>query len=354
MKKLKVAVIGVGSISGVHLINYKNNPNTEIVALCDINRETLERRGKEFGVTALYEDYTEMLAKEKIDIVSVCTWNSVHAPATIAALNAGAHVLCEKPMAMNTAQAEEMREAARRNGKILQVGFVRRFGRDAEVIRDFSSHGALGDLYFARAFYVRRNGNPGGWFGDKSRSGGGPLIDLGVHVIDLVRYLMGNPKPVSVYGATYHKLGNRPNIRRAPGSYSAMVTSKKDICDVEDFAAAYIRFENGATLDVQAGFSLNLGKSEMNLELFGDKGGVKLDPEFKLYTEMNDYLADVSLDAKTDFDGEAAFTAEINGFVDAVLGKAPVRATAEDGIELMKIIDAIYASAESGHEIILK
>lgn len=353
MKKLKVAVIGVGFISYYHLINYQNDPNTEIVALCDIDREKLERRGKEFGVKALYEDYREMLAKEEIDLVSVCTWNSVHAPAAIAALEAGKHVLCEKPMAMNAEQAEAMRAAAEKSGKVLQVGFVRRFGRDAEVIREFSQRGALGDLYFARAFYVRRHGNPGGWFGDKSRSGGGPLIDLGVHVIDLVRYLMGNPKPVSVFGAAYRKLGNRPDIRQV-GTYSTVTKSRNDICDVEDLAAAFIRFENGATLDVQAGFSLNLGKDETSIELFGDKGGVKLDPEFRLYNAMNGYLTDVAIADRTGFDFEEAFAAEIHGFVNAVLGKAPVRATADDGVELMKIIDAIYASAESGHEIVLQ
>ncbi len=349
MKKLKVAVIGVGNISRWHITSYLNNPDTELVAFCDINPETLRRRGEEFGVSALYESYDEMLEKTpEIDLVSVCTWNNAHAVAAIAALNAGKHVLCEKPMAMNAAQAEEMRRAAEKNGKVLQVGFVRRFGQDAAVIRDFREN--LGELYFARASYVRRNGNPGGWFGNKALSGGGPLIDLGVHVIDLVRYLMGNPKPVSVYGASFRKLGDRKNIR-TPRAYSATVTASADVCDVEDLAAALIRFDNGAVLDVQAGFSLNLGKDETNIELFGTKGGVKLDPEFRLYTEMNDYLADVNLAASTGFDFERAFRCEIDSFVGAAQGKNPVLASADDGVELMKILDAVYRSAETGHEV---
>ena len=353
MKKLKVAVIGVGNISYFHIVNYVSNPNTELVAFCDINPDTLKRRGEEFGVKNLFTDFNEMFAKmPEIDLVSVCTWNNAHAPASIAALNAGKHVLCEKPMAMNAKEAQEMREAAIRNKRILQVGFVRRFGKDAAVIRDFAEHGNLGELYYARASYVRRNGNPGGWFGDKSRSGGGPLVDLGVHVIDLVRYLMGNPKPVSVYGAAFHKLGSRKNIK-TPREYRATVTSKDDVCDVEDFATALIRFENGAALNVQAGFSLNLGKDETNIELFGTKGGVKLDPEFKLYTEMNDYLADVSLAAGTAFDFDGSFQNEVYAFIDAVRGVAPVRASAEDGVELMKILDAIYESAETGREVII-
>lgn len=353
MKKLKVAVIGVGNISYWHITSYLNNPDVEIVAFCDINPETLRRRGEEFGVTALFESYDEMLQKvPEIDLVSVCTWNNAHAAAAIAALNAGKHVLCEKPMAMNAVQAEEMRRAAEQNGKLLQVGFVRRFGQDAAVILDFAEGGNLGEVYFARASYVRRNGNPGGWFGNKALSGGGPLIDLGVHVIDLVRYLMGNPKPVSVYGTTFRKLGNRKNIR-TPRAYSATVTSNGDVCDVEDLAAALIRFDNGAVLDVQAGFSLNLGKDETNIELFGTKGGVKLDPEFRLYTEMNDYLADVSLAASTGFDFERAFQSEIDSFVGAAQGKHPLRASADDGVELMKILDAVYRSAETGHEVLI-
>ena len=353
MKKLKVAVIGVGNISYYHIINYIKNPHAELVAFCDINPDTLKRRGEEFNVKNLFTDYNEMFAKmPEIDLVSVCTWNNAHAPASIAALNAGKHVLCEKPMAMNAAEAKEMYQAALKNKRVLQVGFVRRFGNDAAVIRDFSEHGALGELYYARASYVRRNGNPGGWFGDKSRSGGGPLIDLGVHVIDLVRYLMGNPKPVSVSGAAFRKLGNRPNIK-TPRAYNATVTSKKDVCDVEDFATALIRFEGGRVLNVQAGFSLNLGSDETNIELFGTKGGVKLDPEVKLFTEMNDYLADVSLSADTAFDFGGAFQNEIDAFIGAVRGETPVLASAEDGVVLMKILDAVYKSAETGQEVLI-
>ena len=353
MKKLKVAVIGVGNISYYHIINYVSNPYTELVAFCDINPDTLKRRGEEFNVTNLFEDYNEMFKKmPEIDLVSVCTWNNAHAPASIAALNSGKHVLCEKPMAMNAKEALEMQEAAKKNKRILQVGFVRRFGNDAAVIRDFKENGNLGELYYARASYVRRNGNPGGWFGDKSRSGGGPLIDLGVHIIDLVRYLMGNPKPVSVYGAAFRKLGNRSNIK-TPRAYNATVTSKKDVCDVEDFATALIRFEGGATLNVEAGFSMNLGKDETNIDIFGTKGGVKLDPSFKLYTEMNDYLADVSLASDTAFDFDGAFKNEIDSFIDAVRGEGPVLATAEDGVALMKILDAIYRSAETGREVVI-
>ena len=143
-----------------------------------------------------------MMAKEELDCVSVCTWNAAHKGATIAALRGGANVICEKPMAMNAAEAEEMLAAAKETGKLLQIGFVRRFGKDADTVREFTDAGVMGDIYYAKATYLRRNGCPGGWFGDKAYSGGGPLIDLGVHVIDLTRYLAGNPNPISAYGVT--------------------------------------------------------------------------------------------------------------------------------------------------------
>lgn len=214
-KKLRVGVVGVGGISESHIAGYKADPRVELAAFCDINEERLKEKGKRHGVTRLFTDVREMVKMPDLDAVSVCTWNSAHAPCTIAALEAGKHVLCEKPMAMNTAEAEAMREAARKSGKLLMIGFVRRFGNDCAVVQDFQREGYFGELYYAKATYLRRNGCPGGWFGDKSRSGGGPLIDLGVHVIDLTRYLLGNPQPVSVYGATFRKLGNRPTLKRA-------------------------------------------------------------------------------------------------------------------------------------------
>ena len=214
MEKIKVAVVGVGSISSYHIKNYIANPDVELYAFCDINEERLKLMGEKYGVTRLYTSEAEMLrALPEIDAVSVCTWNSAHAPCTIMALDAGKHVLCEKPMASTLEEAEAMQAAAERNGKLLMIGFVRRFGRDCDLASDLIADGKLGEIYYAKAQYLRRNGHPGGWFGRKEFSGGGPLIDLGVHSIDLVRYLMGKPKAVSVYGSTFLKLGDRSNLK---------------------------------------------------------------------------------------------------------------------------------------------
>jgi len=349
---IKVAIIGVGNIAESHIGGYLKNPNVELYAFCDINEKRLKEMGEKYGVERLFTDKDEMLKDSAIDAVSVCTWNSEHAPCTIAALNAGKHVLCEKPMASSVEEAIAMKEAAERNGKLLMIGFVRRFGNDIAIMNDFKENGFFGELYYAKATYLRRNGNPGGWFGDKSRSAGGPLIDLGVHVIDFSRYFLGNPKPVSVYGATFQKLFDRKNIKTPKGYYSTS-HSDNDICDVEDLATALIRFDNGSVLSVEASFSLNLKKNKGDIEFFGTKGGAKLSPELELYSEMNDYMINIDLEAETALSFNGLFENEINHYVDCVINGTACKSPAEDGVEIMKILMAIYESARTGHEIVL-
>ena len=352
MKKWKIAVIGVGGISEMHIASYLRNPDVELYAFCDINEKRLHEMGEKYGISRLYTDKDEMLrALPEIDAVSVCTWNSAHAPCAIAALNAGKHVLCEKPMATSAAEAQEMLDAAKKAGKLLMVGFVRRYERGSTLLRQLVSQDFFGELYYAKATYLRRNGNPGGWFGDKSRSAGGPLIDLGVHVIDLTRYLMGNPRPVSVYGATFQNLFNRPNII-TPKAYYSTSAGPDDICDVEDLASAMIRFDNGAVLQVEAAFSLNMKEDTGSVQLFGTKGGARLSPELELYSEMNGFMTNVTpVCPPESFNFE--FQEEINHFVHCLSTGEPCRSPAEDGVQIMRILDAVYESGRTGHEVIL-
>ena len=352
MAKIKIGIIGTGSISVQHIESYLSNDKVELYAFCDLNEERLKSMAEKYNVKHTFTDMKEMLRLKEIDAVSVCTWNSAHAPCTIAALNAGKHVLCEKPMSVSEADAKAMKEAAERNGKLLMIGFVRRYGNDCKILKEFINSDYFGDIYYAKATYLRRKGNPGGWFGDKSRSGGGPLIDLGVHVIDLVRFLTGNPKPVSVYGATFKKLDDRKNIK-GKQFYQSSGATDHDICDVEDLATAMIRFDNGAVLSIETSFSLNIKKDEGKIELFGTKGGAKLDPELELYSEINDYLANVTLDAETSLSFDGLFAKEINHFVSCITDGTPCLSPAQDGIEIMAILDAIYKSAATGHEVIL-
>jgi predicted dehydrogenase len=354
MNKLKIGIVGVGNISNVHINAYLKNPNVELYAFCDINESQLKKQGEKYNVSRLYDNMNKMLVElPELDAVSICTWNNSHAEYTISALNAGKHVLCEKPMATSAKEAVMMKEASLKNNRKLMIGFVRRFGNDCEIIKDFIKNNTLGEIYYAKAIYLRRNGNPGGWFSNKTLSGGGPLIDLGVHVIDLVRYLLGNPKAVSVYGATFNKLGNRNNLKDKKGYISVSSKGKDDICDVEDLAVAMIRFENGAVLNVETSFSLNIKNDQNSIELFGTKGGAKLNPELEIYTEINNYLADVRLNMPTALSFEGLFENEINHFVDAILNDKKLLASADDGIEIMKILDAIYKSANTGNEVII-
>lgn len=352
MSKLKIGIVGTGSISKHHITAYLQNPNVELIALCDINKELVEAAGKQYGVTNIFYSADDMLKMKELDAVSICVWNSEHAPCAIKALKAGKHVLCEKPMATTAEQALLMQQAAKESGKLLMIGFVRRFGADCAMLKEFMNTDELGELYYAKATYLRRNGNPGGWFGDKSRSGGGPVIDLGVHVIDLVRYLFGNPKPVSVYAATFQKLYDRKNIKTPKGYYSSSHTDH-DICDVEDLASALIRFDNGAVLSVETSFSLNVKEDVGGVSLYGTKGGVSLSPKLELFKELNDYMVNITPIGSNGFEFQKSFDSEINHFVDCILNETPCKAPAQDGVEIMRILSAIYQSAETGHEVIL-
>ena len=351
MGKIKIAVIGVGNISESHINGYKNNATVELYAFCDINETQLKKQGEKYGVTRLYTDMNDLLALPEIDAVSVCTWNAAHAPCTIAALNAGKHVLCEKPMSVNKELAMEMQAAAEKNGKVLMIGFVRRFGNDCAVLQDFINNDFFGELYYAKATYLRRKGNPGGWFADKARSGGGPIIDLGVHVIDLTRYLMGNPKPVSVYAVSSQRLGDRKFIKTGPG-WVPEDAKEDDVCTVEDFATALIRYDNGACTFLETSYDLN-GEDIGKKQLFGTKGGMDLSNGVKIYTTVNDYMADIDVKTANLKGGKDMFVAEMSHFIDCVKNGTPCRAKAEDGIAVMKILDAIYESARTGHEVIL-
>lgn len=352
MSKVKIGLIGAGNIANTHLEAYKNCEDAEIYAICDINPERLEETADKFNIERRYASTEEMLAAcPELDAADVCVWNVSHADCAIKALNAGLNVLCEKPMAYSKEEAMEMKNAAEKNGKLLMIGFVLRFSDDARIAKDFIDKGYLGDIYYCKAQYVRRHGNPGGWFADKARSGGGPVIDLGVHVIDLTRYLMGNPKPVSVYAATYDNIGKRDYLKTTVG-WSPKDAKPDDPCTVEDFGTALIRYDNGAVTMLETAYSFN-GEDIAKRRIYGTKAGLDLSEGVKLFGEYNDFLADIDVKTANLKDGRDLFSEEMRHFVDCVKNGTECRATAEDGIEVMKILDAIYESARTGHEVIL-
>ncbi len=352
MEKIKAGIIGTGGISRFHMGGYKQLADfVDVVAVCDIDEAKVKAYAEAYNVPRYYTDYNEMMAKEQLDCVSVTTWNSAHKGATIAALKGGANVLCEKPMAMNAQEAKEMLDTAKETGKLLQIGFVRRFGKDAETLKDYAESGYFGDIYYSKVAYLRKDGCPGGWFGDKEFSGGGPLIDLGVHVIDFARYIAGCPKPVSAYGVKYNNLGPH---RASGGAQSWSVESNGGHpFNVEDFTSAMVKFDNGFTLVLETSFNLNLKSDKNSIELFGTKAGASLAPGFEFYTQQDGHYVNLTPPLpNTDF--AKMFSEEIKGFVEASVGLTPCRAPAEDGYVLMKIIDAIYESAEKGNSVDIK
>ncbi|HEY9294102.1 MAG TPA: Gfo/Idh/MocA family oxidoreductase [Microlunatus sp.] len=352
MSKFKVGVIGTGSIAQLHLAAYAANPDVELVAVSDINFERAQKVATQYGAPRAYGDPHELLADEGVDGVSICTWNNSHASWAIAAVEAGKHVLVEKPISRTYAEALELQRVVEDHDRVVQVGFVRRHSPNCQVLKTFIDAGDLGEIYYAKASSIRRMGNPGGWFADKEIAGGGPLLDIGVHIIDLCWYLMGSPRATAVSGNTYHRLGNRANITNAPRYKVSDYDPTKN--SVEDLANAVVRFENGASMLIDVSYSLHAVRDSLDVSVFGDKGGAELEPGLQIATERNDTVINLSPQISSPtFELQPGFANEIGNFVDASLGRAESVAPAWHGVEIMKILDGIYTSADSGKEVTL-
>jgi predicted dehydrogenase len=350
MTTMRVAVIGAGSISEFHLKAYASNKEIELVAVCDINEERAAEKANKYGAAKVYTDYRLLMLDAHIDAVSICTWNHTHAEISIAALDAGKHVLCEKPLCRTVEEALRVEEAVRRSGKVFQVGFVRRYGDNVQTLRTFLNGGELGDIYYAKASSLRRLGNPGGWFADQDRSGGGPLIDIGIHVIDLCWYLMGKPKLKSISGNTYSKLGNRSNIQNL--SFYQAADYDADRNNVEDLANALIRFENGASLLIDVSYTLHAKSDELTVKLYGEQGGAEIEPELCIIGEKHNTILNMSPQIdQLSFNAQQAFASEIAHFVNCCQGREQTISPVEDGVEIMKMLCGIYESAAAGKEI---
>lgn len=337
MDTLRVGVIGVG-MGRYHIADYQKHPQAEVVAVADLDPARLQAVADQYHVPRRYAMGEEMLRQEELDIVSIATPNKFHKPLTIAALQAGCHVLCEKPMAMNAQEAREMLAAARATGKRLMINFSYRFGDQSLALKREVEAGTIGDIYFARTIWHRRRGLPGfgGWFGQKALSGGGPLIDLGVHRLDLALWLMGYPQPAWVLGATYAPIGSR------------LARERDAQFDVEDLAAAFIRFANGASLEIEASWAANIREHElMETRLYGTRGGLvqrNLNEGYQFEAELYLERGGAHYDMRLHHTEEKAPGAMCH-FVDAILKGTPHTATGEEGLQVMEILDAIYQSA---------
>jgi predicted dehydrogenase len=345
MGKIRIGMIGGGGFARAsHIVNYKKlSDKVELVALADVSEQIVKQNLDEHGFQYGFTDYNEMLAKVELDAVSVCTPNKFHAPATMAALNAGCHVLCVKPPAMSSAEAIAMKETADKAGKILTYGFNFRHSSEAKILKRFVDAGELGHIYTGRVTAMRRSGIASwGAFTNKELQGGGPLIDLGVHMLDLALYLMGYPKPKTIMGMTYQELGNRPLTPTWGGRWDYNNIS------VEDMAVAMIKFENGATLQLETSFILHMKELELwDVKLHGTEGGCNYSP-LSIFQDKHGTLIDI----KPAYipESNAGYT-EIETFVNAVAGEGELVCTAEEGIKVQQIIEGIYRSAETGEVV---
>ncbi|MDR0933318.1 MAG: Gfo/Idh/MocA family oxidoreductase [Victivallales bacterium] len=352
MKKLKAGVIGLG-MGYNHLAGYMKHPDVEVVAVADRIESKREKVKKEFSLPKVYAEGIDLIKNEKLDILSVAVPNNQHRDLTIAGLEAGANVLCEKPMAMNTAEAQEMLERAKKLGLKLGIDFSYRFAPQSLAMKELVDSGALGEIYYGRSVWLRRRGVPGlasgfntqggngSWFFNKCESGGGPLIDLGVHRLDLALWLMGYPEPAWVMGSTYCALAGK-------------LAAKCDLkYTVEDLACAMIKFKNGATLELDAAWAANIKENEqMSTRLLGDKGGLYQYNLNEGYTYDIEYYQEIG---GKQFDSKLHSSHDVRDafwlFADAVRDNTPFLVQPEEGVTVMRLLDAIYESARSGSPI---
>lgn len=348
MEKLRIGIIGCGNImSGCHAPAYLKMDHTEVLALCDLIPERTARWAKEFPKAQQYTDYTELLKRTDIDAVDICLPNYLHAPVAIAALKSGKHVFCEKPDSISVQNVEEMKRTAEECGKVLMVMRNNRYVESSMYAKRYIESGKAGEIYAGHCAWQRRRGTPGsGWFTDKARSGGGPLIDLGVHMIDLAIWLMGSPRPVSVSGSTYRKFeGNRVISDYDPdGNRGA-----DSLFDVEDLAMGFVKFDNGACLTIEFSWASNIPNERKFVQLYGDKAGIFWeDDRLTIHTEEDDHLVDlIPRIANKIGDHEA----NLRHFADVLLNGAKPVFVPQQGVDMVKILMAIYESAQTGHEV---
>ena len=356
MKKLKIGVIGAGGIcTACHMPAFAEMDNVEIVAICDVKIQKAQELADKYGIQNVFEDYNDVINMDGIDAVDICTPNYLHSIIAVAALKSGLHVFCEKPDAVSVEEASKMKAAAEESGKVLMVMRNNRFTPASEFLKKYIEDGKMGEIYAARCGWQRRRGIPGkgGWFTTKSESGGGPLIDLGVHMIDLAIWLMGNPKPIAVSGSTYTKFANAKDT--SDSIHSVFGEVKEDgIFDVEDLAMGFIKFDNGACMQIEFSWASNIEKENRFVELRGTNAGATLnfvDLNPKIYT--SEYGRTVDIEPNLPADGLQQHAANIHHFTDVVLNGAKPDFVPEQGVDMIKILTAIYKSAETGREVLL-
>jgi predicted dehydrogenase len=359
---LKVAVIGTGMIANTaHIPAFQNLAGeVELAAVVNPNRASAEETARQHAIPGSYTSVDEMLQAVRPDIVAVTTPNVYHHAGVMAALHSGAHVFCEKPVAVTAAEAEEMFAAASQAGRILYVAQTARYAPDVQAARAIIESGRLGQVYFVETSAVRRRGIPTwGRFHMRTHNAGGPLYDLGVHLIDMIFWLLGSPAVKSVSGMTYTRLGNQPDAlplslakSGAPAGASPSRAYDYREFDVEDLATGYIRLVNGATILLRTSWALNLPESSSTL-LAGERAGMQVSP-LKIYENIGRMQSDTQVqvppDASIPFVGHWHAARNL---VQAIRGQAEVLVKPEEVLNVIRTVEGLYRSAERQQEVAL-
>ncbi len=357
MEKIKVGVIGCGGIAmSKHLPSIKDTDRVEIVAFCDIDEAKAIKAKENFGTESseIFTDYKELLKIKEITAVYVLTPNRSHSFISIDAMRADKHVMCEKPMAKTYVEAKEMVEVAKETGKILTVGYQNRYNKASDYIKKCALNGDFGDMYYGKAHAIRRRAVPTwGVFLNEYEQGGGPLIDIGTHALDLTLWVMDNYEPESVMGSVYKKLGDQRNTANAWGDWD---TEK---FTVEDSAMGFIKMKNGATINLEASWALNsLDVDEAKTTVCGTQGGADMKDGVRINYVKNDtqVVETPSLEEKSGvafYEGatESPQLREQNVFLEAITKGTPLTVLPEQALVVTQLLEAIYESAKTGKAI---
>lgn len=355
-RKVRVAIIGCGGIAnGKHMPSLSKVEEVEMVAFCDLIKERAEKAAKDYGTAEakVYTDYKELLKDESIEIVHVCTPNRSHAHITIDALESDKHVMCEKPMAKTAADARRMVETAKRTGKKLTIGYQNRFRPDSQYLHSTCRRGDLGDIYFAKAHAIRRRAVPTwGVFLNEEEQGGGPLIDIGTHALDLTLWMMDNYKPKTVLGTTYRKLADQRDTANAWGDWDPKEFT------VEDSAFGFVVMENGTTIVLESSWALNtLDVSEAKTSLCGTKAGADMKDGLRIngvdLNKMYTKKVDLGVGGVDFYEGQTDDPGynEARSWINAVIKDTDPVVMPEQALAVTEILEAIYESSKTGKAI---
>ncbi|WP_170065468.1 Gfo/Idh/MocA family protein [Abditibacterium utsteinense] len=341
LSPVRVGVIGAG-IGRQHLRGYQNVSGAIVTAICDLDTRLAAQLAAENGIEAqIFSDYRALLDANCVDAVSLCVPNFLHATVALACLENGLHVLCEKPLAINAIEAQQIADAATKNERVCMVGQVLRFRDDVLALKAEIESGAVGEIYYARAMARRTQGIPkwGGWFTQQKLAGGGPLIDTGVHILDLAWWLSGCPRPISASGTSYAKFGPR---KLGLGAGGAAI--EDGVFDVEDLAAGIVRFENGLSIHFEAAWAIHAAKDERFCHLHGTEGAILWDDAPKII-DQNGIITPISAQ------GGDAWTREMAHFIACIQNGTAPDPDAGQGVVMMQILDALAQSAREETEV---